>query len=261
MFNREKSEDNKESHISRKSFLTGISALIFTSLIMTGCGGTKADCPTDPFVCENNLVQNGNFVTGTVGTGEGGTNIGSPGSTLANWTIAFGSPQYTNSPSDPLAGLGHANPGSIVMWGNKVVGEGIKQTLTTPIKKGCKYRLHMSVRYLNDGSSPTIRYVRCLARASNAALTSPSVGGTKISEFGFDPTTPYAGNTPLTPLPVGIANQGITDQSWKNYVSDIWVADADYNMITINPTNESSVDDGELVTWVGVDNVCLVKVK
>jgi hypothetical protein len=181
--------------------------------------------------CPGNLLQNGDFATGVVGSGDFPPNI------VPNWSLAFETPQV-------VAAMGCGTPGFIKMWGNKVVGEGIKQTVN--IQAGHTYRLSACVRV--DTSNPMLpKYVRFNVRASNGAInyTDTAPVAPTIGIIG-DPT-----NTPSVPAP------GITATTWTPITLASWTAPSNFNTITINPENDNTADDGNTVSWGWIDNVCL----
>jgi hypothetical protein len=185
-----------------------------------------------------NLFQNGDLSAGINVVGGGSF----PPSTVANWAQAFGTPQISAGP-----GCG-GNPGFVSMWGNKVVGEAMQQTLSTPIQAGHTYRLSACVRWPNNNSTLP-PYVRFNVRASNGPLASYTTPATQIGIIG-DPS-----NTPSIPAP------GITSTQWTYVTLANWTAPSSFNTITINPENNSTVNDGNKVSWGHIDNLCLQDIK
>jgi hypothetical protein len=188
----------------------------------------KVPCdPPPPPSC--NLLQNGNFSAGiNVVAGSSGS---IPPSSVANWTSAFGTPQI--SAADGCTG----NPGFITMWGNMVVGEGIRQTLSAPLVPGHNYQLLACVR--NNPSQPN--YVRFRARLSNGPLPSYTAPGSLVGIFG--------------------AGSNITSPQWATITLPAWTAPAgasSLNTLTINPENDNTANDGNTVSWGSIDNVCLM---
>lgn len=179
------------------------------------------------FTC--NLVSNGDFSAG------GDFDSGS----VPSWYIAFETPQL-----DPAPGC-EGDPGFVSMWGNKQVGEAIKQKLANPIKKGHTYKLSACVRRVNYQYLPS--YVRFNVRATQGPLASYSlpVGASQIGIIG-DPS-----NTP------SIAPPGIKSTTWTRVTLANWTAKADYDTITINPENNSMADSANEVSWGQIDRVCL----
>jgi hypothetical protein len=133
------------------------------------------------------------------------------------------------------------------MWGNKVVGEGMKQTLSTPIQAGHTYRLSACVKWPNNNSALP-PYVRFNVRASNGPLATYTTPGAQIGVIGV------ASNTPSLP-------SGITSTQWTYVTLANWTASASYDTITINPENNNAVNDGNTVSWGLIDNICLQDIR
>ena len=189
-------------------------------------------------VCPGNLLRNGDLSAGiNIVPGTGGS---LPPSRVGDWSQAFGTPQISDGP-------GCSNPGFMRMWGNKVVGEAIQQTLSTPLLAGHTYKVSACVRWVNN--NPTLPpYVRFNVRASNGPLTNYQTSGTSIGIIG-DPT-----NTP------SIAAPGITSTQWTNITLANWTPTASYNTITINPENNNTANDGATVSWGDIDGLCIQEV-
>ena len=174
--------------------------------------------------CPGNLLLNGDFATGVVAVGSGNF----PPSTVPNWASAFGTPQI-------LTSMGCGNSGFVKMWGNKTVGEGIKQTVN--IQAGHTYKLSACVRV--DTSNPVLpNYVRFNVRAwpPGGAIT-------------------YTGAAPV----IGLTGN-ITATTWTPVTLPNWTAPANLDTITINPENDNTANDGNTVSWGWIDNVCLQEV-
>jgi hypothetical protein len=171
--------------------------------------------------CSGNLIRNGDFTTGVNVVGDGSM----PASAVANWTSASGSPQVTNA-------MGCGSTGFISMWGNKVVGEAIQQT-GVPIVSGKAYTFSACVRWVSKPGLPNYVYFRVSASSGPV----PSYGGGTL--IGLTP--------------------GIISPNWTTVTLPVWVA-GNYNTITINPENNSSVNDGAQVSWGQIDNVCIQEV-
>lgn len=189
--------------------------------------------------CPNNLVRNGNFTQGVVVVGNGNF----PPSTVPSWTSAFGSPQAVSA----LPGCG--DPNFIRMWGNKVVGEGIRQTVN--IQQGRTYRLSACVKWVPTNNNPPLpQYVRFNVRASNGPINYTDVApvAPTIGIIG-DPT-----NTPSVSPP------GITSTTWTTVRLANWIAPANFNTLTINPENNSLNNSPAEVSWGDIDNICLQEV-
>lgn len=191
------------------------------------------------------LIQNGDFSSG-INIVSGNNSM--PNSSVANWSAAFQSPQIGTD-----GGCGGTTPGYILMWGNKAVGEGIKQTGLS-IQPGHTYKLSACVRWRAQPSNPTLpAYVRFNVRASTASTpvvyaATPPVGS-QIGVIGD------ASNSPIT-----TPNQGITSTTWANVTLANWTANAAYDTITINPENDSTANNPAEISWGDIDNICLTEV-
>lgn len=189
--------------------------------------------PPPPQSC--NLLQNGDFSAGLNVVGNGSM----PGSTVANWSRAFETPQIS-----ALDGCG--GPGFISMWGNQAVGEAIQQALSTPLVTGHTYRLSACVRWLSN--NPALpQYVRFRVRLSNGSLSSYTSPATLMGILGQPTNIP-----PIAP-------PGITSQQWTTVALANWTAPASSNLntITINPENDNTANDGNTVSWGQIDSICL----
>lgn len=192
----------------------------------------KVTCDPPPLpAC--NLLRNGNFSAGINIVPSSSGSI--PPSSVASWASAFGTPQI--SAADGCTG----NPGFITMWGNQVVGEGIRQTLGTPLIPGHNYQLLACAKW-QDTQNPILpKYVRLKARLSNGPLPSYTAPGSLIGIFG--------------------AGSNITSTQWSSFTLPTWVAPAgaaSLNTLTINPENDNTANDGNTVSWGAIDNVCLM---
>ena len=173
--------------------------------------------------CPGNLLKNGDFATGVISVGNGNF----PPSTVPGWSPAFGTPQIA-------ATMGCNTPNFVTMWGNKVVGEGIKQTVN--IQKNHTYKLSLCVRV-----DPTVgKYVRFNVRAWDSNTT---------------PIT-YTGAAPVIGLTGNITNS----TTWTPVTLPNWTAPSNFDTITINPENDNTANDGNTVSWGWIDNVCLQEV-
>jgi hypothetical protein len=126
-----------------------------------GCtGSASATVNVISCFCTNNILQNGNFITGLTAGNLGG------GGTAPPWAKAYNTPQVDIND-------GSLVNGSIQMWGNQAYGEGIKQPLT--IQAGCIYKLDFNAKYLtiNDATGTFVPKIRFRTNpASYAALGS-----------------------------------------------------------------------------------------
>ncbi len=215
-----------------------LSLLILTLAISSAFALQSSSAQED--CCRGNLLTNGNFSAFTIA---GSSNF--PPSTVNNWLPAFATPQIVSSPLWPGC---DGKPGFISMWGNKVVGEGIRQT-NVSIHAGRTYRVSACVKVdISNNALP--KYVRLNVRASNGPLSPYTASG---------PTTPTIGiigdpsNTP------SIAAPGIVSTVWLSVTLANWTAPASFNTITINPENDNT-GDGNTVSWAHLDNVCIQEV-
>lgn len=211
-------------------------------LLATVFGALPASFAQGPAAC--NLVQNGNF-SNVISVGPGGDIAHS---TVPNWGAAFLSPQIHTTPGC------EDDPGFVSMWGNMAVGEGIRQTLATPIKKGGVYRLRACVRWVNSTNAKE-PYVRFNVRASQGGITSyaPSVPLSPAAQIGI---IGVSTNTP------SIAAPGITSTNWTYVTVQDWVAPDNYDTIVINPENNSIANNREdMVSWGQIDRICLQDIK
>jgi hypothetical protein len=192
--------------------------------------------------CRGNLLKNGSFSAFTIAAS---SNF--PPSTVNAWLPAFATPQIVSSPLWPGC---DGKPGFISMWGNKLVGEGIRQT-NVAIQAGHTYRVSACVKVdVTNNALP--KYVRLNVRASNGPLSSYTATGPTAPTIGIigDPS-----NTP------SIAAPGITSTAWLSVTLANWTAPPGvFNTITINPENDNT-GDGNTVSWAHVDNVCIQEVR
>jgi hypothetical protein len=173
--------------------------------------------------CPSNLFTNAEFKNGIKRTGDGSL----PASKVTAWSAAFRSPQIYSE-----AGCG--TPGFFHMWGNQVVGEGIRQLLWQPILKDHIYRFSACARWPNN--NPVLpKYVRFKVRASQNALPSYTANWGEV---------------------VGVSGN-ITSTKWTGFALPAWQAAGDYNTVTINPENAYAKNDPALVSWGQLDSVCL----
>jgi hypothetical protein len=173
--------------------------------------------------CLNNIVANGDFTNGLV--------PGSmPPATAANWSQLSASPQVLDT-------LGCAAPGSLQMWGNLVVGESVKQTLPgSGIQAGKRYRASLAYLERIPGPNPADEVSVRLAMSNVAPTVFPPLAA-------YDYTI---GVTPLT-----------TSTSCITHRFPIFTAPTNASYVTLNPENDSSVNDGAFVSWALVDDLCI----
>lgn len=208
-----------------KGFLTPIFILLVSITFLVPVE-TPSSAQADR--CPGNLLKNGDFATGVVVAGGGNF----PPSTVPSWASAFNTPQVS-------AGQGCGNPGFVSMWGNKTVGEAIRQT-GVPIQAGRKYRVSACVRWPNN--NPALpNYVRFNVRASSGSLANyPTGANFNEAQIGVSPN--------------------ITSTLWATVTLPDWTAPSAYDTITINPENDNTANDGGTVSWIQLDNVCIQEV-
>lgn len=196
------------------------SIALFLTIAVAITGAAQPQQPPGP--CFFNVLKNNTFSAGiNIVTGSAGS---MPPSTVSNWVSAFKDPQIVN-----LAGC--PDPGYVAMWGNQVVGEGIRQTLTASLTQGKKYRFRACVRYANPTVAGPVRFK---VRASAGPLAAYATPGQVIGVTG---------------------NLGT---GWSNITLPDWTAPvAGLNTITINPENQHAVNQPSKVSWGHIDNVCL----
>ncbi|MFG0319467.1 MAG: hypothetical protein ACF8XB_19510, partial [Planctomycetota bacterium JB042] len=168
-------------------------------------------------------VQNGGFTEGLV--------PGSmPSASVAGWSLSSGSPQVVDT-------MGCEDVGYVQMWGNQAVGEAIQQSVT--FKKNHTYRPKLCYRW-HDANPNLPPYVRIRLDASIGPKTYGACPPATCSTIGVTPNTSSTAWLPLT-------------------LAD-WVAPKTFDTLTINPENDSTANDGNLVSWGHVDDVCITDV-
>jgi len=179
-----------------------------------------------PIRCD--LVQDGSFSNVTTYTGS--SNI-SPSSN--SWKPGVNSPQW--GLGDGCDGAG----GAVQMWGNKVVGESLIQTLGGGgIILGQRYQISFCAKLLKIGNS-----------------TNPVKNAVRFRIIGYNGTAPNRATLPTANATLIYETPDITSTNWQNYLSCSWVADKNYTNIEILPVNASSTNDGDFVSWGKIDNV------
>ena len=222
----------------RRKFLTAM--LIVPLLFVSFIAPLQSPSSAQTQFCPGNILKNGDFSSFTLAPNNQG-NGNFPPSNVSDWVTSSNTPQIAN-----VAGCDN-KPGHIRMWGNPVVGESISQTGLS-IKAGYTYRLSACVKWPNTPNLP--QYVRVKVRASNGLPTYTATGPTAptIGIIG-DPS-----NTPSIPPP------GVISQSWTTITTADWIAPGNFDTITLNPENDLSHNDPAEVSWVHLDDVCLVEV-
>ena len=205
-----------------------------------------------------NLLVNGDFIDGSANDAPGNS---LPWATVVGWTALCGTPQWVLPSSEGGVGLIH-------FWGAADRGEAICQTLPPArrLKAGRAYRFSAEYRFgtVKRDWPQTPRQPMCVdfrIRVSCGALpsyTAPDESG-KIAELGWlryarrEPQAYYVPDRPPTASEIEVMRQrggdhlvrdslstfrigGMAAWEWESAVID-WVADADYDTITIHPTN------------------------
>jgi hypothetical protein len=197
-------------------------------LVLLGFGiAGQVELPAPPFgKCPGNIVQNGGFDVNTVLIGDGSM----PPSTTAAWTRAYGTPQLQG-------GAGCNTPDYVSFWGNQVVGEAIQQPVN--LIAGRTYRVSFCARFHPEqGKNPT--FVRIVLRGSTAPLPNPQC--------------------PSGTCETLVTTANITSQTWIN-VNACFTPARNESILTVSPSNGSSVNDGAEVSWGQVDDFCISEVK
>lgn len=141
----------------------------------------------------------------------------------------------TNSPQ--LNGNGCNATNSLQMWGNQAVGESVKQELPGGgFLAYHTYRITVSYRWLDI--NPT---AQDLVRVRFAA------SGTEPT--GYPPVAQY-------PL-IGLTPDTSSTTSCDTYTFPDWTPTTNMPWLTINPENDSMVNDGALVSWAQIDDICI----
>lgn len=162
--------------------------------------------------CQNNVLQDGSF--SNVSVMPGGSDITS---SSRPWTKGQYTPQW--SPGD-----GCCDRGFVSMWGNRTVGESIRQNGIT-ITAGKTYNVRFCARFPNTTgpSNPFVRFRFSLLPAN--IVVSPT-------------------------------NLNITNTAWATY-SFTFTASTSATGIDIGVENNNMQDDGAFVSWGQLDNVCI----
>ncbi len=177
--------------------------------------------------CNDSIVSNGHFTDGWIP----GNSI--PPGAVTDWSTLTGTPQVV------VDGC-QADSGSVQMWGNLVVGESIQQNLPgAGIQAGKTYSVTVCYRWLDNGNLVLPQYVRFRLTASAGSPTG----------YPATSTNDVIGATPNT-----------SSTSWISYTFPDWTAPNNASWITINPENDSTVNDGDFVSWGLIDDVCIVRV-
>lgn len=165
-------------------------------------------------------MQDGGFQNVTVGGSGLPSNISN---TSTPWKKGYNSPQWSGT-IQPAC-----DKGVVSMWGNKTVGESIHQNGLT-FTPG-SYTVKFTARFVNPTALST--FVR-LKLATYNGTGAPS---------SYDPP--------------GLASANINSSSWQTYSFSFTTAAA--NSISLHPENDYTNDDGDYVSWIQIDNICIEK--
>lgn len=175
---------------------------------------------SDPKLCEDNIVLNGDFTAGLVSG-----NLGSPGN-VNNWTT------WTNTPQ-VIVGDTCQEAGAIQMWGNQVVGESIQQPVAFTL--GGIYEVTFCGKWLNTVQDS----VRFRFRASTGLPGSYLNCSGTCDEIYLSP---------------------VLTTNWVTYTSAAWTATQNFNTLTISVWNNYNINDGAYVSWSRIDDVCIRRI-
>jgi hypothetical protein len=238
---------------------------------------------------EDNILINGDFMEGHVGQG---LDASMPWSTVIGWSeLRPSTPQWVYPEKE-------GDSAAVMMWGAADVGEAICQSLPPirQLKAHHTYRFSAEYRFgLVRRDWPAVprqpMFVDFVIRASVGVLpsyTTPDTPGrvATIGRLHYAPRPPesFVLPEPLTPERLEDIRQrggqhaveqeiytqrvgGTSLWEWEfGYLND-WVADADYNCITIHPTNDLIVGTGGVnpdapqeLAWGQIRRVRLVEV-
>lgn len=178
------------------------------------------ECRTCKGICENNIVQNGNFQEGLIAG-----NLGGPGN-VNNWSLLTATPQVVSH-------LGGCENGAMLMWGNAVVGESIFQDVS--FNPCYTYEICYSARRYFNAGQEFIGEVRMKAVDGLAPNYEDCPTGTCEE---------------IIPLPNGLTN------NWETYTVT-WTPDQPYNTLIISPWSTSMINNGANVSWIVIDDICI----
>jgi hypothetical protein len=214
---------------------------------------------------DDSLLVNGDFMEGNCNDAPGNS---LPWATIVGWQALCGTPQWV--PPDSTGG-----PGAVCFWGTADQGEAIYQVLRPAcrLRAGRTYRLSAEYRFgpVRRDWPLTDRQPMCVdfrVRASSRPLPSyvaPDEPG-RIADFGWlryprrDPASLQVPDRGLTPEEItrmrlrggdplvqsNLATHragGTLAWEWDVGVLE-WTADAEYDTLTIHPTNHQTVGVG-----------------
>lgn len=175
---------------------------------------------SEPMLCEDNIVLNGDFTAGLVPG-----NLGGPGN-VNNWTT------WTNTPQ-VIVGDTCQEAGAIQMWGNQVVGESIQQPVAFTM--GGIYEVTFCGKWVNTVQDS----VRFRFRASTGLPGSYLNCSGTCDEIYLSP---------------------VLTTNWVTYTSAPWTATQNFNTLTISVWNNYNINDGAYVSWSRIDDVCIRRI-
>lgn len=178
-------------------------------LLLTGAAGPAFA----RWACPDNLVR------------DGGIESGSP------WTPRIGSPDFAS-------GMGAIDRGYVGMWGNRVVGEALLQTLPSGLVAGRTYLISMRARHVVDPGKQPYSRVRLVGWPAGAApATYEDLFTAPREQIGV---SPQISNIDWTPVSFGP-----------------WTATSDLEGIAVHVVNDSQRDHGSETSYAHLDNVCV----
>ena len=188
--------------------------------------------------CPGNLLLNGDFTQGAVAGNL--NNLSNPlVGNMSNWDqIGFTTPQVGTSD-------GCATPNSIQMWGNQVVGEGIRQPFN--FQPGCTYQITFCAKDLR-GLMPPLGQpnVRIRLRATT---------GPGVATFAGAPCLPAScRDIWLSP---------ILTSNWISTYSTTWTVPstpAGLNTFVVTVWNNSNIGQPSQISWARIDDICIKKI-
>lgn len=175
---------------------------------------------SDPILCKDNIVLNGDFTAGLVPG-----NLGSPGN-VNNWSTWTNTPQVITFDTCQEAG-------AIQMWGNQVVGESIQQPVA--FATGGIYEVTFCGKWLNTVQDS----VRFRFRASTGLPGSYLNCSGTCDEIYLSP---------------------VLTTNWTTYTSVPWTATQNFNTLTISVWNNYNINHGDYVSWSRIDDVCIRRI-
>lgn len=150
-----------------------------------------------------------------------------PGSDVSSsspvWKPASYSPQYSRL-------YGGCDSGFVYMWGNQAVGESLSQS-GLRLEKGKCYTIKFNARFPNNTGSNN-PYVQLAIKGSTGGIATRGIPD--------------------------VVSANITSTNWASY-SINFTPSANFTALTLFPVNGNNVDDGAYVSWIQLDNVCLIE--